>query len=310
MPGSSSIRRPFFFYLCLLAATVGLWLVVTLSERRVHTVTYRIEWVGIDTARYVVKHADTSVSFDILSNGFLALSRAYTSRREPLRLDGRRDTVLSADSCVAALDRQFSLPGVHGISCRAPQVSLRLLSRHVKAFVPQLRGLEVTFADPYALYGTLDVEPDTVWLYGSEASLEHITELATRPTALANVRGTRDYEVELEPVWEQYPDLRVSTTSLQVTIPTARYTERHFSLPLQLEGAPQGIRAHLYPSQVEVSVWVAEQDFARLSADQFQACVFYDPKSSEWRVSLVSFPSYVRLRSIEPETVRYVIIKD
>ena len=311
MPDSDSrVRRPLLLYLCVVVVTALLWLVVTLSERHVHSVTFRIEWQGVDTARYVVTHADTSVTFDVLSNGFLAISRERLSRRYPLQIDARRNKMLTGEACSEALRNQFSLPGIHGITCREQQVSIRLASRCVKGFVPKLKGLDVTFADPYALYGTIQVEPDTVWLYGSDSSLAQIDYVETLPETLANVRETHTYQLPLNPVWQNYPDVRSSASEVSVTVPTARFTETEFTLPLTLVGAPEGLRAHLYPSQVKVSLWVAEQDMARLSKEQFRTHVIYDPMADAWKVVVVSFPSYVRIREIVPSSVRYVIIRD
>lgn len=310
MPDSDSrVRRPLLIYLCVVVVTALLWLVATLSERHVHRVTFCVEWVGIDTARYVVTHADRSVSFDILSNGFLALSRHRLSRNEPLVLDVRQDTSLSAEACIDALRNQFYLPGIHGITCLKDRVSIGLAPRHAKGFVPQLKDLEVSFDDPYALYGTLRVSPDTVWLYGSAASLACIDHVETQPTTLVNVRQTHTYQVALNPTWAQFGDVRSSTTKVSVKVPTARFAERKVVLPLSLEGAPQGVRAHLYPSQVTVSLWVAEQDFVRFSTEQMRARVHYDPSADVWKVAVVSFPSYVRIRGVEPDVVRYVIIQ-
>ncbi|KWW31185.1 MAG: hypothetical protein AUK63_458 [bacterium P3] len=305
----STVRRPALVYLCVVAVTALLWLMVSLSERHPYRATFRISWTGVDTARYAVLQADKSVTFDIVSNGFLAFSRARLSRREPLVLDARRDTLLSPDACVAALQRQFSLSGVHGIRCREKQICLRLAERRAKAFVPQLTGVNVSFADPYALYGTISVEPDTVWLYGSEASLAQVERIGVKPATLANVRDTRSYQLALDPVWLNFPDLHVSSPVVSVTIPTARFTEKRFTLPLTLVGAPEGLSAHLYPGQVDVLMWVSEQDYSRLEDSQMQAQVLYAPGDETWKVIISSFPAYARIRSVTPETVRYVIIQ-
>ena len=305
----NTVRRSLLIYLCVVVVTALLWLVVTLSERHVYRVAFRLEWVGVDSAQYVVTHADRTVSFDVMSNGFFAISRNRLSRRESFMVDVRRDTSLTAVACVEALRKQFNLQGVYGITFLQPRVSIGLAQRHVKGFVPQLRELNVNFDDPYALYGTISVSPDTVWLYGSESSLACIDHVETQPATLANVRQTHTYQLALNPTWSQYSDVRVSTPNVSVTIPTARFAERSVTLPLVLEGAPKGLRAHLYPSQVTVSLWVTEQDFARLSTDQIRARVQYDPSADVWKVAVVSFPSYVRIRSVEPEAVRYVIIQ-
>lgn len=306
----NGVRRPLLIYLFVVFVTAVLWLMVSLSERHSYAVTFRVDWQGVDTARYVVAHADRTVTFDVLSNGFLALSRARLSRSSPLVFDARHDTLLTNEALIEAFQKQFDLPGIHGITCHEGKVSIRLVSRCVKGFVPQLRGLNFSFADPYALYGTISVNPDTIWLYGSDSSLMRIDCLETQPATLNGVRETQTYHLALNPVWNNYPDVRVSSSTVEVTVPTARFIETDYTLPLTLKDAPEGLRAHLYPSQVKVSLWVAEQDRTRLSKEQFRAHVVYNPQVDEWDVVVAAFPSYVRIRKVEPESVRYVIIKN
>ena len=52
----------------ILVITAIIWLIVTMSEHNDYPLSVRVEWVGYDTARYVVTHADTLLPLTIRSN--------------------------------------------------------------------------------------------------------------------------------------------------------------------------------------------------------------------------------------------------
>lgn len=301
-------RYPHLIYLVVLLLTALLWLGISLSDHRVFPVTFRVVWDGVDTNRYVTVHADREVTFDIQSNGFLALARARSSRRFPMHIQADYDTIISNTACCRMLMRQFGFQGVHNITCRTP-LQLTLKPRYSKAFHPDVSSLSVSFAEPYAIYGTPTVEPDTVWLYGSSQSLDKIKKIAVKPTFFPYVRETRTFKVPLEPVWEQYPDLRISHRTVSVTIPTERYSERTFEVPIKLDNAPSSMNVRLYPTHVRLTVWAAEKDQIHLNGDQFGVQVTYHPSADRLPVTVSHFPSHVRIRSVEPEEVSCVIIK-
>lgn len=308
MPNNHKARRSLLFYLGVVVATAILWLFVTLSEHHSYSTKVTVQWRGVDTARYVVVRADTSISYNIVSNGFLAIGRIYAVRHTPLVIEATSDTVVSAADCVSSLMRQFGFVGVHEISCRTEGLSLTLAERAAKPFVPEVRGVDVGFAHPYALYGDIKVWPDTVWLYGSAESLAKIGSIHTVSTVLANVRTSAEYDVKLDPVWQAYPDIRVSTPVVRLTVPTERFTEKRFSLPVALLDKPDDGNVRLYPETVEVTVMVAEKDYAYIDSSQIVAAVRYNNQSDQLPVFFPQFPSSARIKSVEPEQLSYVLI--
>ena len=59
----------------ILVITAIVWLIATMSEHDDYPLQLHIEWVGYDTARHVVTHADTLLPLTIQSNCFLAICR-------------------------------------------------------------------------------------------------------------------------------------------------------------------------------------------------------------------------------------------
>lgn len=306
---SSTRRHNVIVYLLTLFLTAILWLVILLSDHNTYPVRVSISWQGFDTVSNVVVQADSVLTLDIVSNGFSAFSRNRQSRRQVVVIHTTGDTLIKTADCVDSIVRQMDFSGIHGVTCRQESIRLRLKHRYYKKFVPQLRGLDVTFAEAYGLYGDIIVSPDTVKLYGSKESLEKIHELYTLPMELKNIQGSKTYKVPLSPVWKQYPDVRVASKMVDVSINAERYAEKTFKLPLAVEGGDTSVRVKLYPETVEVDVWISERDYSKISDDMFQAKVVYDTSMLQWGVVLSQFPGYARVKTIRPETVQYVVIK-
>lgn len=286
-----------------------LWGGVTLSEPRSYTLPVRIEWSGYDTVHNVLVSSDTVMNIEVTTNGYAAYHNLATVATRPAKLDINNHNGYSTHDYLPLIAAQLGLRQIEEGEPQKDSLRFRLAARHCKAMVPQLKGVDVTFAKPYALSGKPYIKPDTVYLYGSEESLRHIEHLNTVATAITNISGTRTYTVALEPEWERYGDVSISTRNIQLHIPADKYTEKHFTLPIEVHGADSGNKLRIYPDHAEVTVYVSDSNYARLSADMLEASVNFDPTESTWRVSITDYPSYVRIRNIEPKAVQYVLIR-
>ncbi len=90
-----------------------------------------------------------------------------------------------------------------------------------------------------------------------------------------------------------------------------RFTEKSFDLPLQVVGADSTMRINLYPSHVKLVAWVPVNEFENYRPRDFHATVHYDAtvSSNDMEVRIEQYPGTVRVKSIEPKNVKYVIIK-
>lgn len=100
-----------------------------------------------------------------------------------------------------------------------------------------------------------------------------------------------------------------SHREVQLVVGVEEYTERSYRVPVQVRGLDSGSVAKLYPQQVEVSFWVAERDFTRVSEEMFEAGVNYDPEESQWKVEVKRFPEFVRIKGVKPSAVQYVLFR-
>lgn len=299
-----------FWYILL--GTAIAWLLFTMSEADDYSVPITIEWTGYDTARYVVSYSDTVLPISVQVNGFQAFRLARVVKRQPVVITTATDTVIAVNATIFdLLSEQYSIPNSRRIGSTVSTLRLSLEQRQSRAFVPQLRNVEFRFDDQCGLSGNPRIEPDTVYLYGSSASLARVGDIFTSAAVIDHISDSGYYTLSLEPVWLDYPDLRPSTDVIRIYIPVQRYVLTTVSVPVDVQGTLGNQQMMLYPERVDIQVWAPQSSYHSVQPAQFQAVVQYDPSNTSYQlpVTLTRFPADVRVRSITPSALQYVLIQ-
>ena len=288
------------------------WFVFAMSEHGDYSLDVPIRWTGVDTNSLIVTQADTVLPLVITSNCFNAIDRYLTVRKKAFIISISSDTVVKVGKPLFDdLCRQLGFSGVHDIASPVETLTFATTERRRRAYVPQLRDVDFIFAGQVGLSGSPTLQPDTVWLYGDPRSLQRIPELYTAPAAVANITDSGYYMLALEPIWEKYNDVRPSTDSVRIFIPAERQVETTVSVPVKFmsEYAHQQVR--LYPDHVNVTLWVPVHDYELVSESHFEAVVRYDGVSptTDLPVLITRFPAQSRIKSVNPSTISFVIIK-
>ncbi len=197
-------------YLLIVASISLLWLSTAMSDEQNYSATYRVEWSGIDTARYVVLQADTTLHVMLRSNGFQAVSRSFhrSYKHLVIRVDSleqsyhHRDTVsvsVNARNAIITSNQRHNISGIKEVQSNHELLRLQLVERHSKRYVPRLDKVDYVFAPQYGLAGVPHLRPDSVVLYGSKASLDKITVLQAMPTTVANISKSGYHRIDIDP---------------------------------------------------------------------------------------------------------------
>lgn len=300
----------------ILLVTTLVWIVWVLSESMNYSVKLKVHVAGIDTAKYVVVECDSIVTVDIESDGFTAIRRylKMRNREVEVNMDLAKKTsygrAIGVNDWLVDFKQELSLKGLGTV--RGHQDSLRvvLAERQSKAFCPKIKNVQFDFAMQYGLNGTPKLIPDTVWLYGSEKSLSKIEELYTQSMVISNMSDSGEYLLPLEPVWESYPDVYPSQQSVMLYVPISTFSEKEFDLPVKFVASDTTLKVRIYPEKVHVKMLVDSKQYNRLMDDMIELMVRYDERSGEKLPVIVSrFPEYARVKTIEPQSIQYVIIK-
>lgn len=304
--------RRFRAYFVVLFATALVWLGLSLSDRSSFPTTVKVEVIGFDTARYAVVAVDDSLLLNIESSGFSAISR-FLRRNRSIEVDMSAQSgsyrAVAVSDCLLQFASQLSLDSRDRLSCSKDSIRLYLSERLSVPYVPSLDNLDISFKDHFGLAGMPEVTPDTVWLYGDKNSLDNIKSLELSPVLISDLDTTSTHTLSLEPVWENFRDVYPSHTRVQVTIPVASYAEKTFTLPIQFVGADTMLTVRLYPDTVALTAWVREDQFSTLDVSHFNATVSYLEGALMLPVTISSFPNCVRIKSVVPSEIQYIIIK-
>lgn len=317
-PLRSKLKQSRAFIFALIAIFF-VWLVTNMSEEKVFREQYQVQYLGIDTARYVVTQCDTVITLDITSNGFYAFRRGI-GKNHKITLDvekyiarkrnGDIKITLNTDEIIYQIRNQIDMRGVSKLQPVSNNIAIDLGMRESKAFVPNIDDVEFVFDNSHGLYGQPLISPDTVWLYGTRESLDKIDGLYASKQKLDNISASGNYIVKLNPVWEKYPDLKVSTSNIDVYLPVETFVEKAIEVPVNVKIDESVREIKLYPPTVTVNVMVSSKDYTNTDAKDFKVTSTINSDTSTTLRCIVSeFPAYVHIKSIEPPTVQYVVIK-
>ena len=308
--------RAFFFSLIAIAA---IWLVTSMSDSRVYREQYCLIIEGIDRARYAVPSIDSVLTVDITSNGFNALRRGLNKNRV-IHIDASRQIAaskseeinlsLNINEYIDIIRNQIDMRGVSSMKPVTAELHLTLSQRCSKAFVPQIENVTFQFAAMKGLYGKPVIIPDTVWLYGSQASLDKIDVLRAEQQTIKDIRTSSKHRVKLEAEWRGCADVYASTESIEIFIPVESYIEKAVTVPVTHTMPNSYKRIQLYPSSVKLNCLVTRREYDDINGTEFVVTISGIADSSKYLTPIVrEFPANVRVKSIDPPQIQYIIIK-
>ena len=300
-------------FLVILGLTALVWLAVSMAEEHEYPMKVRVEMTGYDTVRYAVVHADTVLPIQASMEGInaAAVSLFGITPRVTFEMpgDGLRRTLPVAE-VADNLRQQLASLGVRHVVGSRDSLLLVLAERESRTFRVSLDSVDFLFAEQYGLYGEPRVTPAMVTLFGPARELDAIGELQVARNTFSNISSTGTYRLPLDPVWQRMNDVRTTATEVEVYLPVEAYVEREFKAPIEVDGADTTMRLRLYPDEAKIRVWVAKRDLER--QPDFRVAINYsDVLAGNGRLEprLVSFPSWVRPRSVEPSEVQCVVIR-
>ena len=210
--------------------------------------------------------------------------------------------VLTADVLRPRL--QDILPGSTSIQQINPEVISAAYYVQQQKTVPVVVQSQVTAAPQYQLVGDPKVLPGSVQVFGSEETIEHVDYVLTDSICVEGLREDVCVDVAL-----QAPEgVRVLPEIVQVAWKAEPFTEKSFTLPVEVLGVPDGKRVRLFPQQVNVTVRVGVSHFAHVQELDLRAVCDYPSKPSHaLPVKLITDNTYISNIRISPSSVEYMI---
>lgn len=170
-------------------------------------------------------------------------------------------------------------------------VEVRLMAEWMPAPQYQMRSLPV-------------VEPQTVRVYGKKADLKNLRFIPTEDLKIKDIRDTMRCTVGLA-----VPEgLRVVPQNVNVLFVTEQFTEKTFTLPVEVYGCPEGESLRLFPQTVTVQARVGMSHFNDVHEGDFHVLCHF-PKTDQMSVRVeveCDNPNVTYVRTT-PSELEYII---
>ena len=170
--------------------------------------------------------------------------------------------------------------------------------------VPVCVQSEVTIADQYHLVGNGKVQPDSVNIFGDKETIYAIAQILTDSVRVEMLRDSVTQIVAL-----QVPKgIRVEPNVVTIAWKAEQFTEKTFTLPVQVEGLPVGEKLRLFPQIAEVSVHVSMSHFADITSEDIQVvCHYPEEERTSLPLEVKTNNPHIYSTRISPAAVEYII---
>lgn len=238
-------------------------------------------------------------------------ARLNTYHREPLHLTIDLRQYIHADKGTIhvpsdALRRSISdiLQGTSRLIDTKPEdITCPYFTEQEKTVTVAFRG-DLTTAEEYQLVGLPELSRKTIKIFGQDRALAAIDTLFTEPQQLTELSDTMNTRVALA----LPKNVRAEEDSISVRIIAERFTEKKFTIPLRVNGVPEGHHLRLFPNEVEVSVRVGISHFAQVQPTDIKAvCVYSPERVDKLDVELSYTNLYITSAWVYPSVVEYIL---
>lgn len=238
-------------------------------------------------------------------------ARLNTYHREPLHLTIDLRQYIHGDKGTIhvpsdALRRSISdiLQGTSRLIDTKPEdITCPYFTEQEKNVTVAFRG-ELAAAEEYQLVGKPELSRKAITVFGQDRALAAIDTLFTEPQQIADLSDTTTIRVALA----LPKNVRAEEDSISVLIIAERFTEKKFTIPVRIQGVPEGHHIRLFPNEVEVSVRVGISHFAQVQPTDIKAvCVYSPERIDKLDVELQYTNPYITSVWVYPGVVEYIL---
>ncbi len=293
-----------------------LWLFVSMGKDYQYNYSIPVFFVNENHPGQQIHCDDSIIDVHLTSSGFDWLaSRMFLRKIDNLEVDVN-SLSLNTRSGSAKVptgflnNRILSAIGMDNVPIEIMPDTLVL--RWQKTFakrVPLVNRVKVETKQPFGVWGEVKLGEDFLFLEGSREALEKVDTIYTKDIT---IRGIDRNLLTFVPIDFENNDnslsLQMSTVPLRVEV--NEYTENTITIPIEaIVAKNESIR--LFPPTVRLKYKVALEDYKKVATDDITAYVLGAGKenNSKLKVMLNNVPDYIKVISLSPPRVDYIIEK-
>lgn len=319
-PLDANFRYQLSVFSVCLGISLFIWLLIKLSREYSSAIRYEVEFEQLPTDRILTAASDSTIYLQIDQKGFDLFSAKYLSWHPPVRIDlsglkyqtkgDSQIAKLATRSLVDEMARKLDLYSeLASISPDTLYFTFKQRSHKKVAVKPNFK---YQIARPYALYGPLEVTPDSIWISGIAEELKTTDFIETQFINFPDLTASKTVDMDLlMPAGLQQAEL--SREKIQLHIPVEQFTETRLKVPVQVVDPELARKLRIFPAEIELTCQLALCDFKKLDAGLFRIEAIVPPHIHSdlkfLRLEIQQQPDFVRVNRIRPEKVEFIILR-
>lgn len=241
------------FLLCVLFSA-SIWLVLNLSQDYVAIVSVPVKAQSNMEGRGALSQSESTVTAQVSASGYRHVVMARRHKRTVLvsfaasdfRYMGGDRYAISNTALYRYATQIFGEGAtVESFISEDPEFSF---PEETYRKVPVRAVLAVEYAPQYMALRPLQVQPDSVLVYGEPSRLENVSVVATKPLDLSGLRSSVHGKLRLETP----SGVRLSHDECVYSLEVARYVELRSEVHLETRNVPSGLDLAVLPSSASV----------------------------------------------------------
>lgn len=308
--------KVFFFskntlsFLLFLGISFSFWFINMLDKERETTLTIPLRYTGLPQNYNISKSNVEFITVDIKDKGINLFSYSksklnFLSVELKTDFKNRGKIIFTNDELRARL-LKYLLPTTSILELK-PDSLVLVYDQLAKKKVPVKFNGKIVTAQQYILSESIDIEPDSITVYGPKRVIERLMLVKTKWTELTEVDQNIHTNVLLQPI----VDVRYSSNDVKLNVFAEMFTEKQLYFPVKVINCPDDLIVRTFPSQVKLTFNVAMSHFKtvtmndiRVELDYFKLVNSPDEKQQLFVSTTVSYISNIRS---ELDEVEYVI---
>lgn len=300
--------REVLTYLCFVVLATAIWYGRALRSVHDKTLSVEVQYTGIPGSVSFDDPLPTSLSVQVRDAGTrlrlysdtpLAISVDLTGEFE----DTSGEITISSETLKTAIKQQ--LQGTTNLQKISPSSIHATYRTQVQKRVPIVLRHRIECAPEYQLVDTPTLLQSSVVAYGTTQALDSLESILTKRLDMNNAHDTIVTSIGLVAP----KGIRLSQGSVKVQVVAERYSEKVMTVPVEMDGAPEGSRVRLFPQEVTVTMHIGLSHWNTLNESDIHAYCVYSDSLETLPVKVRSDNPFVTGIRVHPRTVEYLVEK-
>ena len=311
-------QRLSIFLVCLVISVI-IWFTIKLSDEYDTVIQIPLTYSHIPKNKVLTYSSDTVLQVEILEKGSDILRMMYLQEISPIVVSLRFLPLypkgeeylgfINPSMLINEIERQKNLLGK--IISTSPDTIYLHFEPEKTRKVPVKASFDLTFEKEFMRYGPAVFTPDSVTVKGPEKKIKEVDFVSLGNIKLdqlnQNFEGDKSF-----PKDSANRNLSFFPDKVSFSIPVEKFTEAETEVPVKIINA-NGLKVKTFPDKVRVFYTLALKDFPKIEPGMIFVVADISKmnlaEEDKIKVSMESYPSFIRINKIEPEKVEFIIVK-